>query len=179
MAKTDAKAAATTKDRSSFKTVVLDSYLWRGASAKSPLIGRVIGTEKMVTKFKSQKNPEGVVPVVIIRATEPSSWLDESGNLIEAPVDADVRVVITAGLEQFGRKALLALASNKAPEVVLQPSGQSRQTPNGAMKLYSLAMEPQEDWPALREYASDLAALTDEQFEVGQLAVTEVKQLQA
>lgn len=177
MAKDSKATTATKKDRSAYKAVVLDSYLWRGSAAKSPLIGRVIGAEKMKTKFRSATNPEGVVNVIVVRATEPCTWADEAGNTIEAPADADVRVVITAGLESFGRKALLALASGKAPEIVLDKTGQTRQTPNGAMKLYSLAMEPSEEWPLLSEYASDVAV--PEHFEHGQFETSDVKQLQA
>lgn len=157
---TKAAAAATTtsgKDRSRFKAVVLDSYMWSGARAKSPLIGRIIGTEKMQTKYKSAKNPDGVVPVILMRTTEPASWLDDGGNLVEAPTDADVKVVVTAGLEGFARQAILALASGKAPEVVLEPTGQTKTTPNGQMKLYGLRMEPVEEWPALADFAGDVA----------------------
>lgn len=146
-------AAAPKKDRSAFTEVKLDSFLWRGSSGLTDLIGRIVAIGEMDTKHKSPENPTGAMEFVLLIATEEASWKNEDGTVETCTIGSEVKVPISAGLNGLLDKAKEVLRGDAAPEVVLRFTGKTKVTPKGTMKFYNMDLEPQADWPKLSVFA--------------------------
>lgn len=177
MAKVEAAKAVETNEFAEYTEVSNESFLWRGRSSTTPLVGRPVMVEQVKTRFANETNPTGVSTAVTIRLTKAAAWRTKEGQLIEAPAGADVKMIINAGLRHVADKAAEALEAGRCPNFVIRFTGEEKDTPRGKMPIYSLKMEPRNLWPTLVDFAPDMAPIEAEP--AGHLHAVDVKQLHA